>query len=375
MMRAYRMSGTSPMSVTSRIGPSRSSRIRRFYRVAGAALLVVVVAGGATAGVAVPCVVLDVVKYRTTFKDDPSTQTNDLADRIFQSFSLDDHGQLVYDEVGSKYSQPRTVSGVSSFTTPHRGTDFSVQWTNEDSDVHAVADGTLIATPDPWKMAERIDGTHFAVFMHVRPLAGFASGRVVVAGEKVARIGFSNENGGYNEHVHFGMTLDSALAVWRPISPFFAHAAGWRGGRDLEFISFPKVDEGNRLTVVAYTLTGGAWAKHFQGCSAVSVFYRKKGATAWQRGEASVVERFATGAADEPWVWGFDLGQAGVAGDAIQWYLVAYRDPDHPLDDGYDITIDAHNFALYPAGFAHPADVASAYPSGKSPLFVTTVLN
>ena len=368
------MKRTGPTSATSRIDRSRSSRIHRLLRGAAVSLLVVAVAGGATMGAAVPCVVLDVVKYRTTFKDDPSTQSDDLADRLFQSFSLDDRGQFVYDEVGSKYSQPRTVSGVASFTTPHRGTDFSVQWTNEDSDVHAVADGTLIAPPDPWKVVERIDATHYSVFMHVRPLAGFTAGRVVVAGEKVARIGFSNENGGYNEHVHFGVTLDSALAIWRPISPYYKNAAGWRGGRDLEFISFAEVDAANRLTVVAYTLTGGAWAEHFQGCSAVSVFYRRKGETAWQRGEASVVERFATGAADEPWVWGFDLGQAGDSGDTVQWYLVAYRDPDHPLDDGYDIKIDAHNFALYPAGFAHPADLASDYPAGKSPLFVTTVL-
>lgn len=351
-----------------------SSRLRGLLRAAGVALLVVAVVGGATAGAALPCVVPASVQYQTLFQDNPATQRDDLAERIVQSFSLDDRGQLVYDEVGSKYSQPRTVSGVSSFTTPHRGTDFSVQWTNEDSDVHAVSDGTLIAPPSTWKVAERIDATHYAVFMHVRPLAGFGAGRVVVAGEKVARVGFSNENGGYNEHVHFGMTLDSALSVWRPISPYFQDVPGWRGGRDLEFISFPRVDEANRLTVVAYTLTGGAWAEHFQGCSAVSVFHRRKGESAWQRGEAGVVERFATGSAEEPWVWGFDLGQAGVAGDAVEWYLAAYRDPDHPLDDGYDLTIDAHNFALYPAGYAHPADVASGYPAGKSPLFVTTVL-
>ena len=80
-----------------------------------------------------------------------------------------------------------------------------------------------------------------------------------------------------------------------------------------------------------------------------------------------------TGIGDATWEWSFDIGAAGSAGGTVEWYVVAYRDPNALLDD-YDITIDVHDFALFPARYAHPADVAADYPSGKAPLFATTTL-
>ena len=351
-----------------------SGRLRGLARVVALASLTFAVAGGTAAGAGLPCAVPAGVRYTTVFQDNLATRVDDLMDRLVESFARDARGQLVYPEVRSKYDQPRTVANVVSFTTPHRGTDFSMSFTDEDSDVSAAADGTLVASTVAWKVGERIDGTHFAVYQHVKALSGFVAGRVVVAGERIARVGTPDENGGFNEHLHFGMTVDSALSVWRPISPFFAGVPGWRGGRDLEFLSFPQVDAGNRLTVDAYTLNDGSWGEHLQGCTGVSVFYRKKGTSTWHRGAMAVAERVSSGTGDIPIGWSFDLGVAGAAGDRIEWYLAAYRDPNAPKDDDYDITIDAHNYGLFPAGYAHPVDMAADYPAGKSPLFCTTVL-
>jgi hypothetical protein len=337
------------------------------------ALLVVAVAGG-TADGALPCKVPASVRYTTVFRDEPATRVDDLADRVVGSFSRDDRGQPVYEEVGSKYGQPRTVPEVSSFTTPHRGTDFAPQWTNEDSDVHAVADGTLVATSAAWKMSERIDAAHYAVTMHVRPLSGFGAGRVVVVGEKVARVGSTEENGGFNEHVHFGMTVDAKGAVWRPIGPYYDGVPGWRGGRDLEFVSFARVDEANVLTLSAYTLTGGAWGEHLQACSDVTVRYRVRGRATWKEGAMEAAGTASDGTGDVTVAWRFDLGTAGKTGDTVEWYVAAYRDPDAALSDDYDMAIDAHNYGLYPARYAHPADAPGSYPAGTAPRFVATVL-
>ncbi len=342
-------------------------------RIALAVLLVVALAGGTAAGASGPCVVSAANKYKDAFDDNAATRVDDLSDRVVESFSRDSNGQPVYPEVASKYDQPRTVAGVASFTTPHQGTDFGVQWTNEDSDVSAVADGTMVKTNATWQTSEKIDTTHYAVFTHTIHLSGYVAGRVVVAGEKIARVGSTAENGGFGEHVHFGVTLNAGLTVWRPISPYFADAAGWRNGRDLEFIGFPQVDASNRLTVSAYTLDGGAYGERFQACSAVTVFYRKKGTATWTKGVMSASASLATGVGNATWQWSFDLGAAGSPGDAVEWYVAAYRDPNAALDD-YDITIEIHNFALYPARYAHPSDVASGYPAGTSPLFVTTTL-
>ena len=343
-------------------------------RALAAVVLAVALAAGTTAAAAGACVVAPANRYKEGFADTAATRVDDLPDRIVQPFLIDGNGEWVYPEVASKLNQPRTVEGVSSFSTPHRGTDFCVQWTNEDEEVAAVADGTLAATNASWQVAERIDASHVAVFTHTRPLAGMKAGRVVVAGERIARVGAPTENGGYNEHVHFGMTVDAALQVWRPISPFFAGLPGWRGGRDLELLSFPRVDAENRLTVSAYALDGGATGYLYQAVTGVSVFYRKKGATAWTRGEMAVSRRIATGVGNAPIDWSFDLGQAGAAGDAVQWYLAAYRDPDAPVFDDYDIAIESHNYALYPAKYQHPSDVASGYPAGTAPAYATTVL-
>lgn len=142
--------------------------------------------------------------------------------------------------VNSKYNQPR-----SSGTCPHRGVDFDMDYPQE---IFSPDSGTVRRVYSHTISVEIAPNT-YAAYKHVVPYV--TVGQTVSPNEAIGRIGTSAENGGYPEHLHFGITKDKEQTVWEPVGPRYSSYPEWHYGMDLDFVGDGNLYSDNTFSIYA----------------------------------------------------------------------------------------------------------------------------
>jgi 4-aminobutyrate aminotransferase-like enzyme/Ser/Thr protein kinase RdoA (MazF antagonist) len=196
-----------------------------------------------------PSVVFDLSVGSTFLGADPGTaETSALSEKIFQEMKRADVAIGVgrYDEVRLLYTSPlfgATDNPTNERRTVHLGLDFFVApgaavKAPLDGVVHATANNSAALDYGPVLILRHETGTgeeFFTLYGHLTKdsLGHLKVGQRIARGEQLARVGATEENGGWAPHLHFQIIIDllelgadfpgvayaSQRAVWTSLSP------------------------------------------------------------------------------------------------------------------------------------------------------------
>lgn len=248
----------------------------------------------------------------------------------------DGSGNDYFETINSKNNQPRSAGSA-----PHRGVDLNMNWSTDQDEVYCPYAGTVRKSEGYYLSVEIFSNT-YASFIHIVPYVD--NGDAVTENEPIARIGRTSENGGYAEHLHFGFTETKDMIKWITVGPRYKSYSGWNFGMDCDYVGKPYFSSNNELYVHAYTWNDGI----LQECEKVELWYRI-GDSNW----IPVAMNPTYYMDGEAYRWSVDFDEFASSGQTVDWYVAAYRDVEAPYDT-FDESSEPHNWALFPAKYAHP---------------------
>jgi murein DD-endopeptidase MepM/ murein hydrolase activator NlpD len=265
-------------------------------------------------------------------------------------------GTEVYKELNSKSNQPRSVG-----SSPHRGADFNM---NSTEYIYAPFSG-YVSYSEGWKLSLKWTSDTHATFFHVVPYV--SKGQYVNKGDRIARIGNSTENGGYAEHLHYGITtdtnFDSYSEKWRPLGVRYKGVSEWNYAMDLDLLSKPYLNSNGELFITCYVWND----TDLQECESVKLWYKPSGSTvSWKYVEMTPSSSYTKNGrtVTNRWKSGslYDFGF-----DYVDWYVTGDRDVNDPYNDDFDESKEPHNWGHFPAKYRHSPDNGNNYDSSYPP--------
>lgn len=261
-------------------------------------------------------------------------------------------GLEVYKAINSKSNQPRSVG-----SSPHRGADFNMTSTEY---IYAPFSG-YISYSSGWKLSLKFSSDTHATFFHVVP--SVSQGQYVDKGDLIAKIGSYTENGGYAEHLHYGITTDTTFSNWKPLGVRYKTASAWNYAMDLDFISKPYINSNGELFVTCYVWND----TNLQSCSSVKLWYKPSGSTvSWTSIDLVPYSSYTKNGKTVTNRWkSSSLYNFGY--DYTDWYVTGYRDVNDPNYDTFNESLEPHNWGHFPAKYSHSPDNGNNYSSSYPP--------
>jgi murein DD-endopeptidase MepM/ murein hydrolase activator NlpD len=285
----------------------------------------------------------------------------------------------VWPGVTSKWNQPRDVSS----TTPHQGVDLNMA---KGTPVYPIWPGWIVyqsgrqpgstslypagATSSTWELVMVLDWNNNGVnddavyvkYDHLEHV-GYVTSSTTRVGVATQIATSGDEGGAYlnSPHLHFGIIWPYSSSTrngeWTSMNHhyYFAEAAAWNYGYDLDFISDAYRTSGNVVWVNAYV--GSNTYRYRVSPSDVHVLHRRSGTSTWTATQMAQVDSFN---------FNLNLNNLGYAtGTALHWLVRVRR-------GAMTTTYESHKSAYWPPRFAHPLDDPNASPAAYPYYTATT---